>query len=173
MAAIPMTTTGDIPIKYINNTDTTDSSVVVFTKNFFHDAPETYVAWEVICVQTSSEFVYPITTSVGASYQLGDQHNTMGPFGAELGSTWEINQDDQATAPLLKPGLYACSVIDRRMCHWYGTCILDSCTHTCSSNCKFLIRLALCVGGTKVPTGQYMPWSFEYAHIALRLGQYI
>ena len=29
------------------------------------------------------------------------------------------------------------------------------------------------MGGTKVQTGQYIPWSPEYAHSALRLGQYI
>ncbi len=115
--AMPMSTT-DIPIKYINDTGSTDFSVVVFTKNFSVDTPKTYfAAWEVIRVQTSSGFVYPITTSVGASYQHHDQHNTMGPFGAEPGSTWEINQNNPATAPLIMPGLYACSATNHRMCY--------------------------------------------------------
>ncbi len=99
--------TTDIPIKFINATTSTDFSVCVFTQNFSVDTPEIYyTAWEVIEVQSSSEFVYPVSTSVGASYSLGDQCNTMGPFGASLGSTWEINQDNEDNAPILKSGLW-------------------------------------------------------------------
>ncbi len=110
MPAIPTSTT-DIAIKYINDTGSTDFSVVVFTKNFSVDTPEVYfAAWEVIRVQSSSEFIYPISTSIGASYLLGYQFNTMGPFGAVLGSTWEINQDNKANTPVLSPGLYTHAV---------------------------------------------------------------
>ncbi len=96
----------NIEIMYVNNTGSTDFATVVFTKNFNVNTPEVvYAAWEVIRVQTSSKFVYPISTSIGATYQLRDQHNTMGPFGAVLGSTWEINQDNKATTPVLQSGL--------------------------------------------------------------------
>ncbi len=106
LATVSASATTDIPIKYVNSTGSTDFSVVVFTKNFSVNTPETYyAAWEVIQVQNSSQFVYPISTAIGASYDLGDQYNTMGPFGAVLGSTWQINQDDKDATPILESGL--------------------------------------------------------------------
>jgi len=51
----------DIPIKFINSTNSTDFEVLVFSKNY---VPITlaaiYVAWEIIHVQTSLIFVYQL-----------------------------------------------------------------------------------------------------------------
>ena len=99
--------TTDIPIKYINATTNTDFEVVVFTKNFSTNTPKTYyAAWQVLRGQTSVQFVYPISTAVGATYTNGGQIITAGPFPAPLGSTWEITQDSiNATAVLKKSNI--------------------------------------------------------------------
>ena len=99
--------TTDIPIEFINSTGKTDFKVVVFTKNFSTNTPETvYAAWQVISVQTSSSFVYPVSTSVEAKYDIGGQTNDMGPFPATLGSTWEIRQESKSGTPTLNEGLH-------------------------------------------------------------------
>ena len=99
----------DIPIKIINDTGSTDFSVVVFTKNFGDNSPVSesyYAAWQVLHVNTSVAFEYPASTSVGATY--GDEYQTViiGPFGAGLGSTWEIFYEDRECIPNLVEGLY-------------------------------------------------------------------
>ena len=99
--------TADIQIEFINGTGNTDFQVVVFTKNFSTNTPETiYAAWQVICVQTSSSFLYPVSTSVEAKYDIGGQTNNMGPFPAKLGSTWEIRQEPKSGTPTLREGLH-------------------------------------------------------------------
>ena len=99
--------TTDISIEFINSTGKTDFKVVVFTKNFSTNTPETiYAAWQVISVQTSSSFVYPVSTSVEAKYDIGGQTNNMGPFPAKLGSTWEIRQEPKSGTPTLREGLH-------------------------------------------------------------------
>ena len=95
--------TTDIPIKYINATTNTDFEVVVFTKNFSTNTPKTYyAAWQVLRGQTSVQFVYPVTMSVGATYKAGGQLITAGPFPAKLGSTWEITQESVTDTAVLK-----------------------------------------------------------------------
>ena len=95
--------TTDIPIKYINATTNTDFEVVVFTKNFSTNTPKTYyAAWQVLRGQTSVQFVYPVTMSVGATYKSGGQLITAGPFPAKLGSTWEITQESATDTAVLK-----------------------------------------------------------------------
>ena len=97
----------DIQIEFINSTGNTDFQVVVFTKNFSTNTPETiYAAWQVISVQTSSSFLYPVSTSVEAKYDIGGQTNDMGPFPATLGSTWEIRQESKSGTPTLNEGLH-------------------------------------------------------------------
>ena len=99
--------TTDIPIKYVNATTSTDFEVVVFTKNFSTNTPQVYyVAWQILRAQTSAQFIYPVTTAVGATYHTGGQLVTAGPFPAELGSTWEITQNSiNATAVLTKSNI--------------------------------------------------------------------
>lgn len=103
--------TSNVHIKFFADTPFSEnllSSVAVFTKLFSAETGHTYcVAWEVLrpLPQQTLEFVYPTTTqSIGASYQT-DEKNGIGPFSAELGSTWEINQEVEDT-PTLKIGLY-------------------------------------------------------------------
>ena len=97
----------DIQIKFVNATGKTDFQVVVFTKNFTTNTPETiYAAWQVIRVQSSSRFTYPVLTAVQATYEVDGQKNTMGPLPAKLGSTWEIQQEIKTGTPTLKEGLY-------------------------------------------------------------------
>ena len=95
--------TTDIPIKYINATSNTDFEVVVFTKNFSTNTPKTYyAAWQILRGQTSVQFVYPVSMSVGATYKSGGQLITAGPFPAKLGSTWEITQESATDTAVLK-----------------------------------------------------------------------
>ena len=95
--------TTDIPIKYINATSSTDFEVVVFTKNFNTNTPEIYYcAWQVLRGQTSVQFIYPVSTGVGATYKSEGQIITAGPFPAPQGSTWEITQDSQNDTAVLK-----------------------------------------------------------------------
>ena len=95
--------TTDIPIKYINATVSTDFEVVVFTKNYNVNTPQVYyVAWQILRAQTSAQFVYPVSTAVGATYHTGGQLITAGPFPAQLGSTWEITQDSINATAVLK-----------------------------------------------------------------------
>ena len=105
--------TTDIPIKYVNATTNTDFEVVVFTKNFSTNTPKTYyAAWQILRAQTSVQFVYPVSTAVGATYTSGGQIITAGPFPAKLGSTWEITQDSMnATAVLMQSNILYCIYI--------------------------------------------------------------
>ena len=94
--------TTDIPIKYVNATRNTDFEAVVFTKNYSTNTPNTYYcAWQVLRGQTSVQFVYPVTTAVGAVYSQGGQTITAGPFPAELGSTWQITQESSIDTAVL------------------------------------------------------------------------
>ena len=73
---------GSIPIRYINCTGKTDFQVLVFTKNFSVNTPETYhAAWQILNANIE----------IGACYEQGSQKILAGPFTAELVSTWEIN----------------------------------------------------------------------------------
>ena len=95
--------TTDIPIKYINATSNVDFEVVVFTKNFSTNTPKTYyAAWQILRGQTSVQFVYPVSTSVGATYKSSGQVITAGPFPAKLGSTWEITQESATDTAVLQ-----------------------------------------------------------------------
>ena len=97
--------TTDIPIKYINATGKTDFEVVVFTKNFNVNTPRVYyAAWQILRAQNAVQFKYPVSLSVGATYQTGGQTIFAGPFEAKLGSTWEITQDSIDSAAVLKEG---------------------------------------------------------------------
>ncbi len=83
----------DIPVKYCNNTGRTDFQVVVFSRSFSKYSPTiSYSAWQVFNAQTSIQFNYSKSVSVGASYTEGGQTITAGPFPADVGSTWEITQ---------------------------------------------------------------------------------
>lgn len=94
--------TTNIPIKYINSTGSTDFQVLVFTKNFSLNTPETYfAAWQVLRAQNQAEFQYPVEIEVGASYEHGGQVITSGPFGASLGSTWNISQTSPSETSVL------------------------------------------------------------------------
>ena len=98
---IIVTMTTDIKIRYINATSKVDFAVVVFTKNFSVSTPKMfYSAWQVLKGQSSVDFVYPISTSVGVTYEENGQIITSGPFPAELGTTWEITQELGKTADL-------------------------------------------------------------------------
>lgn len=83
----------DIPVKYVNGTKSTDFQVVVFSKNFSMISPTvSYSAWQVLNAQTSVQFTYTESVSVGATYKTSGQIITAGPFSTDLGSTWEIKQ---------------------------------------------------------------------------------
>ena len=88
-------TSADIPITYINKTGSADVQVVVY---------ESRVAWQVLVAQTQVEFVYPASTGVGAYYTEDNVKITMGPFPAQPGSTWEIEQENSDSAAVLKEG---------------------------------------------------------------------
>ena len=93
--------TTDIRIRYINATSKVDFAVVVFTKTMSVSTPETlHAAWQVLKGQSSVDFVYPISTSVGATYEENGNIITSGPFATELGTTWEITQELEKTAVL-------------------------------------------------------------------------
>ena len=62
-----------------------------------------YVVWHIFETQTEADFVYPATTGVGAYYFHDNVKLVMGPFSAELGSTWEIDQENKHS-PKLKKG---------------------------------------------------------------------
>ena len=95
--------TTDIPIKYINATCNTDFEVVVFTKNFNINTPTVYyAAWAVLQAQTSVQFIYPISSSIAASYYAAGKLVTAGPFPAKVGSTWEITQASPDDTAVLK-----------------------------------------------------------------------
>ncbi len=87
----------DISVTYINNTGAVNFQVVVYETN-------SKVAWRVLVAQTKAEFVYPASTEVGAYYFEDDVKITVGPFPAQLGSTWEIEQDSAYNAAVLKEG---------------------------------------------------------------------
>jgi dynein heavy chain 1 len=96
-----------IPIEYINDTKKTDFKVLVFTKNYSVNTPKTYyVAWQILTAETSSQFEYAATISVGATYQKSGQIITAGPFQAELGSTWEIQDPEEGASATLTKGIY-------------------------------------------------------------------
>ncbi len=95
----------DIPIRYVNKTGKSDFEVVVFTKNFSTNTPQTYYcAWQILRGQTSVKFVYPVTTAIGATYKERGQEISAGPFDAELGSTWRISQESGQSTAVLKEG---------------------------------------------------------------------
>jgi hypothetical protein len=95
-----------IPIKYVNATKHADFQVLVFTKNYSPDTPKTYyVAWQVLAAQSTSEFKYDTTISVGATYEKGGQTITAGPFQAQLGSTWEIQDPQEGATATLTQGI--------------------------------------------------------------------
>ena len=95
----------DIRIKYVNDTNDTDFQVVVFTKNFSMNTPEThYTAWQILQAHSSVQFIYPASTAVGATYTNGGQLITAGPFPAPVGSTWEITQPSVNDAAILTQG---------------------------------------------------------------------
>ncbi len=88
----------DIPITYINNTGAVNFQVVVY------ETSSKPVAWRVLVAQTKAEFVYPASTGVGAYYFQDNVKITTGPFLAQPGSTWEIEQDSAYNAAVLKEG---------------------------------------------------------------------
>ena len=109
-----------IPIRYINSTSETDFQVIVFTKNFSVNTPETfYVAWQVLSTQTEADFVYPVDTSVGATYMQGGTTIHSGPLPANLGSTWSIVQEAPTGAAILSESESALNNIEY---HW-GVCM--------------------------------------------------
>lgn len=94
--------TTNIPVKYINKTGSVDFQVLVFTKNFSTNTPKTYYcAWQVLRAQNESDFSYPVEIEVGASYEQSGQVVISGPFGASLGSTWEVVQDTPSATTVL------------------------------------------------------------------------
>ena len=105
--------TSNIRVKYINKTGSTDFQVLVFTKNFSTNTPETYyAAWQVLRAQTEADFNYPVEIEVGASYEQAGQVIISGPFGASLGSTWDVVQDTPTSTTVLSEGdLYESQVI--------------------------------------------------------------
>ena len=95
----------NIPVKYFNDTGKTDFQVVVFTKNFSTNTPETnYAAWQVLRAQSEVDFVYPAENEVGASYEQGGQVIISGPFTASPGSTWDVVQDTPTSTTILSEG---------------------------------------------------------------------
>lgn len=66
----------DIRLNFINNSnDTNNSQIVIFQKNVATDFDELAVAWQVIqnCGQGDNHpFVYPLTSTVGASDSYGN-----------------------------------------------------------------------------------------------------
>ena len=97
---------GSIPIRYINKTGKTDFQVLVFTKNYSINTPETYhSAWQILMAQSVVDFEYPYDIEIGASYEQGSQKIIAGPFTAELGSTWEINQQTSLSTATLTQGI--------------------------------------------------------------------
>ncbi len=103
----------EIPIRYINSTGETDFQVLVFTKNYSTNTPATvYAAWQVLKAQTEVDFVYPVDIEVGASYVVGSQTIIAGPFGAELGSTWQITQHTEESTKQVYYSLHVKSIIN-------------------------------------------------------------
>ncbi len=95
----------DIVIKYVNKTGKTDFEVVVFTKNFSTNTPMTYYcAWQILRGQNNVQFVYPVTTAIGATYNKGGLEISSGPFPAELGTTWTISQESDESTAVLEEG---------------------------------------------------------------------
>lgn len=95
---------GAIPIRYLNATGKTDFQVLVFTKNYSTNTPETYfAAWQVLQAQSEVDFVYPVDIEVEAYYVKGAQTIIAGPFTAALGSTWNLSQtSSNSTATLVE-----------------------------------------------------------------------
>lgn len=105
----------DIAVKYVNATGHVNFVVVVNAKNY-HDCPDDVlpgknIAWQVLKAQTSSQFVYPLSVSVAASYQYGGQKIMAGPFPTDHGSTWEIIQELESDTAILQQGIvfYICN----------------------------------------------------------------
>lgn len=97
--------TEDVPVKYINYTNKTNFQVVVFAKNSSCLVPSTkYVAWQVLKVQGSVQFKFPVDVEIGASYVTGGMTITAGPIQAELGSTWSIKQEYMHDSAILTEG---------------------------------------------------------------------
>ena len=102
-----MSISRDIPIKVINDTKRTDLEVLVFATNY--NVPmSTYCAWETLNVKSAVQtFEYPVETFVEATYSNSGSDieiQTLGPFHAEKGSTWQILQPEQDSTPVLKQG---------------------------------------------------------------------
>lgn len=98
--------TRDIPIKYVNNSGSTDFKVVVFTKNFSQSSgPTHYTAWQVLHAQSVVEFMYPAEVSVGALYKTKGQTIMAGPFPAKPGSTWSVEMDSPSSSAILTEGI--------------------------------------------------------------------
>ena len=94
-----------IPIRYANKTDNIDFQVIVFTKNYSPNNPETYyAAWQVLSAQSEVSFSYPVEIEVGATYKSGGQDIVAGPFDAQLGSTWNITQETLDSTATLEQG---------------------------------------------------------------------
>ena len=98
----------DVAVKYINATGAVDFEVVVSTNNYDTQSEANLdIAWQVLKAQTSSQFVYPVSSSVAASYRSSGQKITAGPFPADPGTSWYIKQDLQTdTAVLSQSKLY-------------------------------------------------------------------
>ncbi len=89
----------------MNKTGKTDFEVVVFTKNFSTNTPQTYYcAWQILRGQTSIKFVYPVSTAIGATYKERGQEISAGPFPAELGTTWTVSQESDESTAVLEEG---------------------------------------------------------------------
>ena len=95
----------DIPVKYINSTGDIDFSVIVSTKNFDDNADNgSFDAWKVLRAQTSSQFVYPASLSVAASYRSQGQLITAGPYPANPGDTWNIIKQLPTDTAVIRKG---------------------------------------------------------------------
>ncbi len=83
----------DVAIKFSNKTGKTDFSVVVFASNEYtqdRDGEYKLVSYKILRTKTTSQFVYPVSSAVSASYQEGGQFITAGPIPATPGKKYEI-----------------------------------------------------------------------------------
>ena len=102
-----MSLTKDVAVRYVNATGHTNFSVVVTSKNYYAKASDAIkAAWQVLKAQSSSQFVFPASSSVSASYRARGQITTAGPFPADAGSTWEMIDELETDIPVLKQGQY-------------------------------------------------------------------
>ena len=93
-----MTSNKSIPVCFINATQKYDFTVHVY------GSESSTECWRTINAQSSATFNYDTEVEVGANYQLNGLLIMSGPFVADPGSIWKVQQNTPHSTAILSLG---------------------------------------------------------------------